>query len=331
MFCHSLALTPNFPQPAEQFFPRQRVPCTPAFPRSLFTVNHQQGKFFEYQEQQLERVLTQGLTPYEERSPVTPEEFVETLLSGSEGSDVSDDDQRVNAALPVPQNFKLQLLFQENKHCFPTTRNHSFMAAPMFALPSKPSEPKRQKCSEHFWTTLKHEPQINHFQKAKVSVPVNRIKSDTIGRTPMECFTAERVGDFKHLIYNLLVENYNHPDKETFVQPCTILENGEQREGFRFDENDNPEKKLPILYAKHVRKANLQSEDQGSIFIQDLYKFYLRASLELLSKYFEKQDRFTFLYDDIPLFVPGGALEEAEERITKMSTRQRKGKRKAKH
>jgi len=304
---------------------RAFVPCPPVPSRALF-INPQQAKALEFQEQ-LERVLTQG---YQEGSPVTPEEFVETLLSGSEGSDLSDDDQRVNT--PVPPNFKLQFLFQENhRPCLPN--RNPFMATPVFTVPpTKPSEPKRQKCSEHFWTSLKHEPPTIPMQKAKVSLPLNnRCKSDTAGRIQMESFTAERVGDFKHLIYNLLVENYNHPEKETFVQPCTVLDNGEQREGFRFDENDNPEKKLPILYAKHVRKANLQQEDQNSIFIQDLYKFYLRASLELLSKYFEKQDRFTFLYDDIPLFVPGGGLEDAEERIGKMSTRQRKGKRKAKH
>jgi len=39
-----------------------------------------------------------------------------------------------------------------------------------------------------------------------------------------------------------------------------------------------------------------------------------------------KQDKHTFFYDDIPLFVPGGSLKDAEARISKMGTIQRKHK-----
>jgi len=67
-------------------------------------------------------------------------------------------------------------------------------------------------------------------------------------------------------------------------------------------------------------------ENQESIFIQDLYKFYLRAVLELLAKYFEKCDKYTFLDDDAPLFVPGTSLKEAEARMKTMRTRARKRK-----
>lgn len=90
---------------------------------------------------------------------------------------------------------------------------------------------------------------------------------------------------------------------------------------------EHPDKKLPELYAYHIRKARLDLEDQSSIFIQDLYKFYLRACLELLGKYFQKIDKYTFLYDDdTPLFVPGTSLKQAEERMRKMRTRARKRK-----
>ncbi len=78
------------------------------------------------------------------------------------------------------------------------------------------------------------------------------------------------------------------------------------------------------IYLKPI--ASLEKEDQESIFIQDLYKFYLRASVELLSKYFEKRDKYTYLYEDIALFIAGNSLEEAEERIRNMKTRARKMK-----
>jgi hypothetical protein len=144
------------------------------------------------------------------------------------------------------------------------------------------------------------------------------------GRQLMASFPPEKVNDFKHVIYNLLVDNYNHPTKHTFVQPCTLEENGVIRHGFCFNENDNPEKKLPELYAQHIRKARLDQEDISSVFVHDLYKFYLRASVELLSKYFEKRDKYTYLYEDVALFIPGGTLEQAEERIRNMKTRARK-------
>jgi len=146
------------------------------------------------------------------------------------------------------------------------------------------------------------------------------------GFQEMASFPVENVVDFKHLIYNLLVDNYNHSSEETFVQPISVEVLGVTRYGFRFNEAMNPDKILPELYAQHIRKAQLQEENQNSVFIQDLYKFYLRACVELLSKYFIKQDKHTFFYDDIPLFVPGGSLKDAEARISKMGTIQRKHK-----
>jgi len=148
---------------------------------------------------------------------------------------------------------------------------------------------------------------------------------------PMELFPADKVSDFKHVIYNLLVENYNLPNKTEvpFLEACAVQFEGQIRHGFRFNENarEHPDKKLPELYAYHIRKGRLDLEDQNSIFIQDLYKFYQRACLELLGKYFQKIDKYTFLYDDeTPLFVPGTSLKQAEERMKKMRTRARKRK-----
>jgi len=130
------------------------------------------------------------------------------------------------------------------------------------------------------------------------------------------------------------VDNFNNPSKadQALVHPCTVEDRGVKRYGFTFNMRQHPEKRLPELYSFHIRKARLDLEDTSSIFIQDLYKFYLRAALELLSKYFEKRSKWTFLYDSPePLFEPGITLEQAEERIRNMKTRARMVKKRRAH
>mmetsp|Transcript_716 Transcript_716/g.975 ORF Transcript_716/g.975 Transcript_716/m.975 type:complete len:281 (+) Transcript_716:165-1007(+) len=145
-------------------------------------------------------------------------------------------------------------------------------------------------------------------------------------KTLMKRFTEDKVHDFKHVIYNCLVDNYNSPEEFTFVQIYTTNIRGTTRHGFRFNEQMQPEKRLPELYSRHIRKARLELQDQNSVFIQDLYKFYLRACIELLSKYFEKVNKWTYLYEDVPLFVANESPADAEERIRTMRTRTRKKK-----
>lgn len=156
------------------------------------------------------------------------------------------------------------------------------------------------------------------------SITIPSSSNQMAPHSKMDAFPPENVQDFKHVLYNLLVENHNHPGAQTFVQPCVMNIDGVQRQGFRFNSRQNPEKKLPELYAQHLRKARLDWEDQNSVFIQDLYKYYLRACVELLSKYFDKRDKYLYLYDDMPLFIPGESLEKAEERLRNMKTRARK-------
>jgi len=144
-------------------------------------------------------------------------------------------------------------------------------------------------------------------------------------RSPrMHSFPPSQVKDWKHVIYNLLVENYNSEDKDTLVQPFEVLINGTLRKGFKFNQKHNPGKKLAELYTLHMRHARLDLEDQNSVFVQDLYKFYLRSAFQLLAQYFEKYDQYTYLYTDEALFVPGESLEEANARIKRMGTRTRK-------
>lgn len=122
----------------------------------------------------------------------------------------------------------------------------------------------------------------------------------------------------------MLVDNYNDPTKQTFVLPVRFMEEGVLRTGFKFNAAENPDKKIPELYAMHIRKSQLDKEDRSLVFVQDLYKFYYRASIELLSKYFERRDKYTFLDEDVPLFIPGGSIQDAENRLKQIKTRARK-------
>jgi len=49
----------------------------------------------------------------------------------------------------------------------------------------------------------------------------------------------------------------------------------------------------------------------------------MRACVELMSKYFEKKDKYTYIYDEVPLFVANETLEEAENRLKGMKSRAR--------
>jgi len=164
--------------------------------------------------------------------------------------------------------------------------------------------------------------------RTSTPVPMEKLEKDakTLSRPKMDKFPMDKVSDFKHVIYNLLVDHFNDPSSTPYVEPVTIVLDGEVRTGFRFPDAYNPDKKLPELYAQHIRRARLDLENQDSIFIQDLYKFYLRACLELLAKYFEKCDKYTFLDDGVPLFIAGTSVKDAEMRMKTMRTRARKRK-----
>jgi len=206
------------------------------------------------------------------------------------------------------------------------------LPSPTTSRPKKDAETIRRQrdmfIQQHQKAKALRETRSTKRQDKEESKPEPPPEPSYVSIPKMESFPEEKVSDFKHVIYNLLVAYFNDPSNSQnhFVLPIQFKENGQIRTGFKFNEGMEPEKKLPELYAQHIRKAFLEKEDQASIFIQDLYKFYLRASVELLSKYFEKRDKYTYLYEDIPLFTPGNSLEEAEERIRNMKTRARKMK-----
>jgi len=134
------------------------------------------------------------------------------------------------------------------------------------------------------------------------------------------------------VLYNLLVESHNNPLTCSFLQ-CysTVDDTGKRKDGFRFNSMENPDKKLPELYAHHIKKARLDWEDSSSVFIQDLYRYYMRACVELMSKYFEKKDKYTYIYDEVALFLPNETLEDAENRLKGMKSRARMRRKKRGH
>jgi hypothetical protein len=93
------------------------------------------------------------------------------------------------------------------------------------------------------------------------------INAQNSGKTLlMESFPTEEVTDFKHLIYNLLVDYYNstlqnNPNNNPAIKitsPCCITDaTGKLRQGFRFMEKNNPEKRIPELYVQHLKVIDL--------------------------------------------------------------------------
>lgn len=123
----------------------------------------------------------------------------------------------------------------------------------------------------------------------------------------------------------MLVENHNDPDNSKLIVPCSLTENGNERQGFRFNQNVDITVEVSQLYAKHIRKEELMDDSfQSEVLLNDLRKFYFRATMELLGKYFTKRGKYTFLYEKVHLFVPGSSLKEAENRIRQMKTKRKR-------
>jgi len=219
-------------------------------------------------------------------------------------------------------------LQQDPQHSFPR-----YAFDPWFCIPYQMISPQWY-YSDNLYTLKTEEECIASFPPPHTTDPTLDPKNVNVVQNTkcMERFPLEGVNNFKHVIYNLLVDYHNTHSSKSLVKPCQLKDReGELREGFCFNESECPEKKIAELYAKYIRKTNIEIEDQSSVIIQDIYKFYLRACTELLSKYFQKVDKYTYLYDDSPLFKPGGSLFEAEIRIKNMKSLNRIKKRKVVH
>lgn len=202
-------------------------------------------------------------------------------------------------------------------------------------LPNK----KRQRMETYVPSPFQS-PQESPISSAASSPYMSPIRDPApYSRRKMDKFALSEKTDFKHIVYNLLVDSYNYPNDPdcNFIQHYELEIDGVRRIGFRFTNEEISDKRLAEMYCYHAKKVNLENHGLESVLVQDLYKFYLRSCLELLAKYFEKskEDRYTFWYsDDHVLFVPGGSLDQAAKRIRNMKTRARrnpeKGQRKQK-
>jgi hypothetical protein len=144
--------------------------------------------------------------------------------------------------------------------------------------------------------------------------------NDSHSKLQMDKFDEDSITNFKQVLYNILVEQHNHPQNDPLIQQFQISDkHGNLKYGMAFNTNLFPEKALAELYSTHARRADLTKEDPSCIFIQDIYKFYYRACEQLLAKYFEKTEKYKWIYSsDLPLFVEGSTLEEADQRIKRI-------------
>ena len=135
-------------------------------------------------------------------------------------------------------------------------------------------------------------------------------------------FKHEQLRGWEHIIYNLLVQYYNSPSSSPLVEPICIFVEGKLRLGFKFTQFHDPRKWIPELWAQDIIGQSLQAENKlSSVFLLDLYKFYYDNCMNSLSQNFTRVSEFTFLYEDIPLFVPNGSLKAAEHRIEVLTAR----------
>eukprot|EP01119_Soliformovum_irregulare_P000926 TRINITY_DN10681_c0_g1_i1.p1 TRINITY_DN10681_c0_g1~~TRINITY_DN10681_c0_g1_i1.p1 ORF type:complete len:192 (-),score=26.25 TRINITY_DN10681_c0_g1_i1:285-860(-) len=72
-------------------------------------------------------------------------------------------------------------------------------------------------------------------------------------RKKMEPFSVLEGNTWKHTLYNLLVQNHNDPEGDTFISPCRVSHRGVSCDGFRFDIRKQPKKRLAELYSAHVK------------------------------------------------------------------------------
>eukprot|EP01119_Soliformovum_irregulare_P021353 TRINITY_DN7088_c0_g1_i1.p1 TRINITY_DN7088_c0_g1~~TRINITY_DN7088_c0_g1_i1.p1 ORF type:complete len:264 (+),score=49.25 TRINITY_DN7088_c0_g1_i1:285-1076(+) len=143
----------------------------------------------------------------------------------------------------------------------------------------------------------------------------------------MQSFPESEIYDWKHVLYNLLVDHHNRTDKsKCLIAPCDVLHRGKTRMGFSVNPSADPKKRFAELFARYIRNASLDRKDIPSPFGEDLYKYYYRSASQLMAKYFTKVGANTYLYDDVPLFYSGETLDKAKLRLKLVKTKERRRK-----
>jgi len=134
---------------------------------------------------------------------------------------------------------------------------------PLFRDPSNPlnlptefiqCERKNSNDSENS-NIIFQELQIINSMEVEVPVP-SKVFSNS-AKEEMSKFPDESVVDFKRLIYNLLVENYNNPSTSIFIKPVSVEVFGVIRYGFKFNEKEDPEKKNFQNYMQNILEKQI--------------------------------------------------------------------------
>lgn len=163
--------------------------------------------------------------------------------------------------------------------------------------------------------------ETRHFQHEESPI-LHGISSVSHHSRPLaQKFPTHAISNMKYVLYNLMVDAYNNNSADGFLHCFTVKDGDVVKNGFRFNIAMDPGSRLAELYALYIRKKRLDLEDKRNAFTQDLYKYYKRSCVDMLCKYFEKKDKWTFLYMGEALFQPGDTLEVAQDRIKRLQVR----------
>lgn len=79
-----------------------------------------------------------------------------------------------------------------------------------------------------------------------------KIEDGQPSKTKMELFEKKDLKSWKHVLYNLLVEDYNDPSPESLIRRFSGEILAVQRSGFQLRSTGNAELHLTRLYAHHI-------------------------------------------------------------------------------
>eukprot|EP01119_Soliformovum_irregulare_P016286 TRINITY_DN4693_c0_g1_i1.p1 TRINITY_DN4693_c0_g1~~TRINITY_DN4693_c0_g1_i1.p1 ORF type:complete len:182 (-),score=10.18 TRINITY_DN4693_c0_g1_i1:163-663(-) len=143
----------------------------------------------------------------------------------------------------------------------------------------------------------------------------------------MEPFPASEVTDWKHVLYNQMVQSFNYPELQTLVHPCHVLHQNKYELGFVINDQNNPKKRLAELFAIHNKGICLQEMGLSPGYLDDLVNYYYKCVAQIMAKYYTRIGPYTYIYDRTPLFIAGEDLDQARERLAALASKQRGSKR----
>lgn len=96
-------------------------------------------------------------------------------------------------------------------------------------------------------------PTRSEVKLRKKNNPEIQLIPKSLNRQPMERFSCSTTLDWKHVLYNLLVDDHNSSDNSTVFHAVLIRHAGEWTRGFVANQNVDADFILADLYAQHTR------------------------------------------------------------------------------